>query len=132
MSRTDFDLCQHFCYLGRFAFVIFRFLHVKNISVGRIYISDHIEPIYLDVPVHGGGLGGPDQPLQLGTAVVLGLGCQFLDVDVGSKQVEAAHLVGVNGQNLDTPLLIRQTWRPHEEAVSDQKHKDGQQTHKKT
>lgn len=70
------------------------------------------------MPVHGSGLGGPDQPLQLGTTVVLGLGCQFLDVDIASEQVEASHLVGVDGQNLDTPLLIRQTWRSHEEALS--------------
>lgn len=75
--------------------------------------------------VHGSGLSGPDQPLQLCTAVVLGLGCQLLDVDIMGKQVEASHLVGVDGQDLDTPLLIWQTWRsdddaceqPEEEAV---------------
>lgn len=65
----------------------------------------------LDVSVHGGGLSGPDQPLQLCTAVVLSVGRQFLDVDVGSEQVEASHLVGVDGQDLDTALLIGQTWR---------------------
>lgn len=73
----------------------------------------------LDVSVHGGGLSGPDQPLQLRTAVVLSLGCQLLDVDVGSHQVEASHLVGVDGQDLDTPLLIRQTWWRDDEAAGD-------------
>lgn len=66
-------------------------------------------PSDLDVPVHGGGLSGPDQPLQLCTAVVLRLHRQFGDVDIGSEQVEAPHLVGVDGQDLDAPLLIRQT-----------------------
>ena len=65
----------------------------------------------LDVSVHGGGLSGPDQPLQLCAAVVLGVGRQLLDVDFGSEQVEASHLVGVDGQDLDTALLIGQTWR---------------------
>lgn len=68
----------------------------------------------LDVPVHGRGLGGPDQPLQLGAAVVLGLRRQFRDVDIGSEQVEAAHLVGVDGQNLDSALLVWQTWGSRE------------------
>lgn len=60
--------------------------------------------------VHGRGLSGPDQPLQLGTAVVLGFGGQFLDIDIGGEQIEASHLVGVDGQDLDTPLFIGQTW----------------------
>lgn len=59
------------------------------------------------MPVHGRGLGGPDQPLQLGAAVVLGVSRQFGDVDVGGEQVEAPHLVGVDGQDLDSALLIR-------------------------
>lgn len=66
--------------------------------------------------VHGSGLSGPDQPLQLCPAVVLGLDCQLLDVDIGSKQVEAPHLVGVDGQDLDTPLLVWQTWRSDDDA----------------
>lgn len=61
----------------------------------------------LDVPVHGRGLGGPDQALQLGAAVVLGLSRQLGDVDVDGEQVEAAHLVGVDGQDLDSTLLVR-------------------------
>lgn len=74
-------------------------------------------PSDLDVSVHGGGLSSPDQSLQLSTAVVLGLCCQFLDVDVGSEQVEASHLVGVNGQDLDTALLIRETWRSDDDET---------------
>lgn len=65
----------------------------------------------LDVPVHGGGLRRPDQPLQLGAAVVLGVGRQLGDVDVAGEQVEAAHLVGVDGENLHAALLVRQTCR---------------------
>lgn len=68
----------------------------------------------LDVPVHGRGLGGPDQPFQLSAAVVFGLGRQFRDVDIVSEQVEAAHLVGVDGQDLDSALLVWQTWRSRE------------------
>lgn len=68
--------------------------------------------------IHGRGLSGPDQPLQLCAAVVLSLGCQLLDVDILSEQVEASHLVGVDGQDLDTPLLIWQTWRSDDEAAS--------------
>lgn len=60
----------------------------------------------LDVPIHGRGLGGPDQPLQLGAAVVLGLSRQFGNVDVASEQVKAAHLVGVDCQDLDSALLV--------------------------
>lgn len=58
--------------------------------------------------VHGGGLGGPDQTLQLCSAVVLGIGCKLLDVDIVGEQIKASHLVGVDGQDLDTPLLIRE------------------------
>lgn len=65
--------------------------------------------------VHCSGLSSPDQPLQLCTAVVLSLARQFLDVDIWSEQVEASHLVGVDGQDLDTALLIRQTWRLDDE-----------------
>lgn len=68
----------------------------------------------LDVSVHGGGLRRPDQTLQLCAAVVLGLSCQFFDVDVTSEQVEAPHLVGMDGEDLDAALLIRQTWRTDE------------------
>lgn len=68
--------------------------------------------------IHGRGLSGPDQPLQLCAAVVLSVGCQLLDVDILSEQVEVPHLVGVDGQDLDTPLLIRQTWRSDDEAAS--------------
>lgn len=64
----------------------------------------------LDVPVHGRGLRGPDQPLQLGATVVLGLSRQFGNVDVGGEQVEAPHLVGVDGEDLDSALLVRETW----------------------
>lgn len=73
----------------------------------------------LDVSVHGCRLSRPDQPLELGTAVVFRLGCQFLDVNVCGEQVEAFHLVGVNVQNLDTPLLIGQAWRSEDETVGE-------------
>lgn len=66
--------------------------------------------------VHGSGLSGPDQPLQLCSTVVLSISCQFLNVNIRSKQVEASHLVGVDGQDLDAPLLIRQTSRSHGQA----------------
>lgn len=85
----------------------FRNCHYSNIPAqGQLCVFEND----LDVSVHGGGLSRPDQPLQLCTAVVLSLGRQFLDVDIGSEQVEASHLVGVDGEDLDTPLLIRQTW----------------------
>lgn len=71
----------------------------------------------LDVSVHGGRLRGPDQPLQLSTAVVLSLGCQLLDVHVAGEQVEASHLGGVDVQDLDAALLVRQTWRLDSEAA---------------
>ncbi|KAK6329290.1 hypothetical protein J4Q44_G00012680 [Coregonus suidteri] len=64
----------------------------------------------LDMSVHGGGLGSSDQPLQLGSAVVLGLSGQLADVHVTSQQVELTHLSRVDVEDLDTPLLIRQTW----------------------
>ncbi|KAK6302017.1 hypothetical protein J4Q44_G00280700 [Coregonus suidteri] len=51
-----------------------------------------------------------DQPLQLGSAVVLGLGGQLTDVHVAAQQVELTHLSCVDVEDLDTPLLIRQTW----------------------
>ncbi len=33
-----------------------------------------------------------------------------------SEQIEASHLAGVDVQDLDTSLLIRQTWRLDDEA----------------
>lgn len=78
----------------------------------RLHRSDYARALRevtdLDVSVHGGGLGRPDQPLQLGAAVVLRLGRQLLDVHVGGEQVEAFHLVGVDVQDLDSAFLIRQ------------------------
>lgn len=65
----------------------------------------------LDVPVHSRGLSSPDEPLQFSSTVVLGLCCQLWDVNVASQQVEASHFVGMDGQDLNTALLIRQTWR---------------------
>lgn len=76
-------------------------------------------PSDLDVSVHGSRLSSPDQPLQLCTTVVLGLSCQFFDVNVRSEQVEVSHLAGVDVQNLDTALLIRQTWKFDHETVRD-------------
>ena len=67
-------------------------------------------PRDLDMSVHGGGLSSPDQPLQLCSTVVLGLRRQLLDVHVKGQKIEASHLVGVDGQDLDTALLIGQTW----------------------
>ena len=64
----------------------------------------------LDVSVHGGGLGGPDQPLQLGAAEVLGLDGELLHVHVAAQQVELAHLGRVDVEDLDTALLIGQPW----------------------
>lgn len=61
--------------------------------------------------VHGGGLCGPDEPLQLGAAVVLCLCGQLFDVNISSQQVKAPHLNGVDVQDLDATLLIRKTWR---------------------
>lgn len=64
----------------------------------------------LDVSVHGGGLGGPDQPLQLRPAEIFGISCQLWYVDILREQVEALHLVGVNGENLNATFLIGKTW----------------------
>lgn len=101
---------------------LFYVINHKKKSVDTLYLAHFMYLKVqrdLDVSVHGGGLSSPDQPLQLGTAVVLSFGCQFLDVDIGSEQVEASHLVGVDGQDLDTALLIRQTWRWDDEAARD-------------
>lgn len=73
-------------------------------------MASHWPVTDLDVAVHGGGLGSSDQPLQFSTTVVLGLSRQLWDVDVSGQQAEAFHLVGVDGQDLDTSLLIRQAW----------------------
>lgn len=78
-------------------------------------VQDMREMSDLDVTVHRRGLSCPDQPFQLGTTVVLRLSCQFLDVHICGEQVEAFHLVGVDVQDLDTPLFIRQTWRSEDE-----------------
>lgn len=82
-------------------------------------VQDEEEPSDLDVSVHRCGLSCPDQPFQLGATVVLGLGRQFLDVHICGEQVEAFHLVGVDVEDLDTPLLIRQTWRSEDESVGE-------------
>lgn len=58
--------------------------------------------------VHGRGLGGSDQPLQLSTAEVLGLGCQLLNIDVCGQQVEVAHLGRVDVEDLDTSMFVGQ------------------------
>lgn len=73
----------------------------------------------LDVSVHGCRLSCPDQSLELGTAVVFRIGCQFLDVNICGEQVEAFHLVGVDVQDLDTSLFIGQAWRSEVKAVGD-------------
>jgi len=62
---------------------------------------------HLDVPVHGGGLCGPDQALQLGAAVVLRLRRQLLDVHVGGQQLVLAHLRRVDVEDLDAASFIR-------------------------
>lgn len=91
-------------------------------------VASHPKPfVYLKVPgdldvsVHGGWLSGSDQPLQLSTAVVLSLGCQLLDVHVAGEQVEASHLGGVDVQDLDAALLVRQTWRLDSEEGAEEK-----------
>lgn len=61
----------------------------------------------LDVPVHGGGLCRPDQPLQLGAAVVLRLHSQLLDVDIPGQQLVLTHLRRVDAEDLNAALLIR-------------------------
>ena len=61
----------------------------------------------LNVPVHGGGLCGPDQTLQFGTTVVLGLHRQLLDVHVDGEQVVLTHLRCVDVEDLNAALLIR-------------------------
>lgn len=87
-------------------FSLVRGLQLNPLLTRSLSASEH-----LDVSVHGSGLRRPDQSLQLRTAVVLGLGCQLLDVHVTSEQVEASHLVGVDVQDLNAALLIGQTWR---------------------
>lgn len=65
----------------------------------------------LDVSVHGGGLRSPDQSLQLGAAVVLGLHSELLNVYITGKQAVLSHHGRVDVEDLDSALLIRQTWR---------------------
>ena len=58
-----------------------------------------------DVSVHGCRLSCPDQPLELGTAVVH---LQVLEANVAGEQVEVFRLVSLDVQDLDTPLLMGQ------------------------
>ena len=61
----------------------------------------------LDVSVHGSGLCSPDQALQLGTAVVLRLHSQLLDVYIGGQQVVLTHPCRVDVEDLNSSLFIR-------------------------
>lgn len=61
----------------------------------------------LDVSVHGRGLCGPDQALQLGTAVVLGLHRQLLNVNISGQQIILTHPRRVDLEDLNAALFIR-------------------------
>lgn len=61
--------------------------------------------------VHGGGLRSPDQSLQLGAAVVLGLHSELLNVYITRQQAVLSHRGRVDVEDLDSALLIWQTWR---------------------
>lgn len=66
-----------------------------------------LEDSHLDMSVHGSGLCGPDQALQLGTTVVLSLHCQLLNVYVSGQQVVLTHLCRVDVEDLNAALFIR-------------------------
>lgn len=61
----------------------------------------------LDVSVHGGGLCGPDQALQLCAAEVLCLHGELVDVHVTGQKVVLTHLARVDLEDLNSALFIR-------------------------